>query len=110
MSRLLSLNTTTGLTGAGTNAGYSITQSLPQLVGVLIAAVLGVLGVVFLVLVIYAGFIWMTSAGNSKSVDNAKNILIRATVGLVITLSAFAISNFIIGALQEAQSPTSAQF
>ncbi|MFA5947233.1 MAG: hypothetical protein WC813_04415 [Patescibacteria group bacterium] len=107
MTRLLAIVTTTGLSQAGGNAGYTVSQTLPQLIGVIISAVFGILGVVFLILVVYAGFIWMTSAGNSKLVDRAKGMLISATVGLVITLSAFAISSFIINALQQSQSATS---
>jgi TRAP-type C4-dicarboxylate transport system permease small subunit len=107
MLSFLALNTTTGLGDAGDKAGYAITQSLPELVGAMIGVLFSILGVVFLVLIIYGGFTWMTSAGNSKSVENAKNIMIRATVGLVITLSAFAISSFIINALQQSQSATS---
>jgi hypothetical protein len=107
MTRLLAIVTTTGLSQAGGDAGYTVSQTLPQLIGVIIGAVFGILGVVFLILVVYAGFIWMTSAGNSKSVDKAKGMLISATVGLVITLSAFAISSFIINALQQSQSSSS---
>jgi hypothetical protein len=99
MSKLLAIVTTTGLSSAGEGAGYSTTQNIYQLVGTLVSAVFGFLGVIFLVLMIYAGFIWMTSAGNSKLVDKAKSILISATVGVVICLSAFGISTFILGAL-----------
>jgi len=100
MSKLLALNTTAGLSNAGTGAGFSLTQTPAQLVGGLITIILGILGVIFLLLVIYAGFTWMTSVGNEKTVTKAKNILVQATVGLVITISAYALSSYIFGAIE----------
>jgi hypothetical protein len=104
MSTLLALGVYSGLGEAGAGAGYSTSQTAPQLVGLLISAVLGILGVIFLILVLYAGFQWMTAAGDEKKVASAKSILVRATVGLLICLSAYSISSFVIGALQGAQS------
>lgn len=71
-------------------------------VGKLISTFLGLLGVIFLILVIYAGFTWMTAQGDEKAVAKAKNILISAVVGLVVLLSAYAISTFVISQLAEA--------
>lgn len=99
MLTLLAINTTTGLSDAGSNAGYAIAQSPTALVTLIISAVLSILGIVFLVLIIYGGFTWMTAAGNEKGVAKAKNILMRATIGLVIVLFSYAISSFILGAL-----------
>ncbi len=102
MSTLLAINTTTGLSDAGQGAGYSLTQTPAELLGFGIQLVIGLLGVVFLILVLYAGFTWMTSMGNEKTVGKAKDILVRATVGLVIMISAYAISSYVIGALDVA--------
>jgi hypothetical protein len=77
-------------------------DALTNTVGSLIQTFLGILGIVFLVLTIYAGFTWMTAAGDSKKVDSAKNILISAVVGLVVLLSAYAISSFVIDNLSKA--------
>ena len=75
-----------------------LTDTIGRLIGVL----LSVLGIIFLLLVIYAGFTWMTAQGDAKKVDSAKNILITSVVGLVILMSAYAISNFVIDSLVEA--------
>ncbi len=77
---------------------------LTETVGRLISVFLGLLGVIFLVLVIYAGFIWMTAQGDPKAVDKARNILISAVVGLVILLASYAISSFVITQLTVATS------
>ncbi|MEK9157502.1 MAG: Ig-like domain-containing protein [Patescibacteria group bacterium] len=83
------------------NAGFS-SMSVYEILGTLINVFLGLLGVVFLLLVLYAGFLWMTAGGDDKQVDKAKKILINATVGLVITLSAFAITTFIVNWISDA--------
>jgi hypothetical protein len=86
------------LNGVGTGGGLS-TRSLPELVGSLINALLGVLGIIFVVLVVYAGFLWMTAQGDTKKVDQAKTMLTQAVVGLVIIVAAYAISSFVISTL-----------
>ncbi len=94
-----------GLTGnldaVATSAGVE-KKDLTTTVGSLIQTFLGILGIVFLVLVIYAGFTWMTAAGDEKKVASAKGILISAVVGLVVLLSAYAISSFVIEQLSTA--------
>lgn len=75
---------------------------LLSIIGTIINVFLGLLGVVFLILIIYAGFRWMTAGGSEEQVNSAKKILINATVGLVITLSAYAIATFVINTLDRA--------
>ena len=74
-------------------------QPLEQTLGMLINVLLGLLGIIFLVLVIYAGFLWMTAGGDEKAVAKAKSIMITAVIGLVILLSAYAISSFVLDQL-----------
>lgn len=72
------------------------------IVGTIIKVFLGLLGIVFLVLVIYAGFLWMTAGGDDKQVLRAKKMLINAVVGIVIILFSYAITSFILNALTDA--------
>lgn len=57
---------------------------------------LGLLGIIAVVLIVYAGFRWMTSAGNEEAVSSAKKTLMAAVIGLVIILSAYTIANYVI--------------
>ncbi|MDD3285652.1 MAG: Ig-like domain-containing protein [Patescibacteria group bacterium] len=57
------------------------------------------LGVIAVGLIIYAGFLWMTSGGSEDKIDQAKNILKNAIIGLVIILSAWGIVSFIMSRL-----------
>jgi len=80
----------------GTQAGIQTTRDLPGIIALIINVILTLLGVIFLVLMVYAGFLWMTAQGESKPVDQAKGIIKQAIIGLIITLAAYAISNFVI--------------
>jgi hypothetical protein len=83
------------------SAGFS-SMGVYEILGTLINVFLGLLGVVFLLLVLYAGFLWMTAGGDDKQVDKSRKILVNAAVGLVITLSAYAITTFIVNLISDA--------
>ena len=68
----------------------------------IIQVFLGILGIVALVLIIYAGFLWMTAGGDEEKVARAKKIMAQAVIGLIIILASFAITTFIISKLVEA--------
>lgn len=65
-------------------------------IGQMIAVVLSLLGVLFLILTIYAGLLWMTAGGNTENVKKAKSILLNSVVGLIIVLSSYAITATVI--------------
>ena len=91
----------TGLQSTGDTVYGSLgNQTIGTYIGeYVITPLFSVLGVIFLVLIIYAGVLWMTAGGESKQVDKAKSILINTTIGIVITLAAYAITNFIFNAI-----------
>ncbi|EKD47515.1 MAG: hypothetical protein ACD_66C00025G0001 [uncultured bacterium] len=70
--------------------------SLEDTLGSLIGIFLSILGIVLLLLVIYAGFLWMTAQGDAEQTKKARDIMINAVIGLIITLAAYAISDFVI--------------
>lgn len=78
-----------------TLSGDSI--SLYNTLGLLINTGLSLLGIVFLLLILRAGLLWMTSQGDSKKITKAKDTMITAVIGLVILLAAVSISNTVIG-------------
>ena len=69
-------------------------------IGTIIQAALSLIGIIFLVLMIYGGFLWMTDRGNEQQVKRAQNLISAAVIGLIIVLSAYAISYFVLSKLQ----------
>lgn len=61
----------------------------------------GILGLIFLMLMIYGGIIWMTASGNDASVAKAKQIIVRATLGLLIILLSYGFTQFIFQAISK---------
>lgn len=72
------------------------------IIGRIIQVALGFLGVIAVGLIIYAGFLWMTSGGDEDKIGQAKKILRNAIIGLVIILMSWAITTFLISRLLEA--------
>jgi len=57
---------------------------------------LGMLGVIAIIIILAGGFKWMTAAGNDDKVGEAKKLLGAGVVGLLIVLSAYAVSIYIL--------------
>jgi len=85
----------------GVAAEYDTQKGLLPMIGTIIRLLLTLLGVVVLILIIYAGFMWMTAGGNTEEVDKAKKWLTNAIIGLAIILAAYAISGFVIENLHD---------
>src|SRR3989344_7388447 len=77
-------------------------QDLKVTTANIVRIVVGFIGIIFLLLVLYGGFIWMTSHGEPDKINRAKKIIFSATIGLLITLSAYSIAGFIVTSLQQA--------
>jgi len=75
------------------------TRDVRLVIASIINVALGLLGIVAVVLILYAGLTWMTAGGDSKKVDTAKHIMTAAVIGLIIILSAYAIAKFVISSL-----------
>lgn len=73
-------------------------SSLRELVITIINYFLGFLGLLAVIMVVYGGVTYVTSAGNDEAIGNAKKIILYAVVGIVIILLSFVIVNTVIGA------------
>ncbi|MBT4153147.1 MAG: hypothetical protein HOE53_00695 [Candidatus Magasanikbacteria bacterium] len=91
-------------TGAATQGGYSGATNdttLAQTIGSVIKIALSFVGTIFLLLTIYAGFIWMNARGDSSAVEKAQGILRTAVIGLIITVGSYSITNFVVPRIVE---------
>lgn len=89
----------TGLAGkAAKTAGYAPATSttFAETLGSIVKIALSFVGVIFLSLTFYAGFLWMTAKGNTEQIDSAQNIIRSAIIGLIITVGAYSITNFVV--------------
>ena len=77
-------------------------ETFAETLAKIIKIVLGLLGIIFLILIIYAGFVWMTSSGNEEKVGRAKGIMMAAIIGVTIIIAAYIITIFVIQNLLEA--------
>ena len=66
---------------------------------------LSLLGFVFLLLALYAGFLWMTAGGDEGNIEKAKSILTAATIGLAIILLSYALTLFVFKILLLEDAP-----
>ncbi len=87
-----------------TGIGADSQNDLPTLIGNIIAVLLSVLGIIFVVLVVYAGFLYLTSQGEDDKVKTAKKLLSQAVIGLVLIIAAYAIADFVIASLVDVAS------
>ncbi len=94
---------TSPLGGAAEGAGYDLNKDFAlDIVSRVIYLMLSFLGVIFLALTIYAGYIWMIARGNEQEIKKAKDTITAALIGLIIVVAAYAISWLIISRLGEA--------
>ena len=69
------------------------------IVAEVIQVILTLLGSIFLILVVLAGFKWMIANGNEENIKSAKAKLSNALIGLVIILASWSITYFVLGNL-----------
>lgn len=70
-------------------------NNLPDSVSRIIKALLGIIGIIFLGLMIYGGYVWMASRGNENEVAKGRTILRNALIGFIIVATAYGITEFV---------------
>lgn len=90
----------TGLIETATNAGLNTANvSVPTFVGTVINIILSIIGVVFLILIVYGGVQWMLAQGEESKIGKARGLILHSIIGLMIILAAYAISSFVVNTL-----------
>ncbi|MCX6745533.1 MAG: hypothetical protein NTX00_00775 [Candidatus Parcubacteria bacterium] len=102
---LATTSTTTGSTGlisggvqqlgSAVYGSGTTSTSLPVLIATIIKALLGLLGIIFIVIIIYAGFLYITSQGTPETIKKAKSTIFYALIGLIIILTSYALASFV---------------
>lgn len=95
----LAAGTPTGVPTLSSLSSFFGTASLAEIIVRGLQIFFALLGIIFLGLLIYAGFNWMTSQGDPEKVDRAKRMIYNAIAGLAIIFSALAIVTFVFNVL-----------
>lgn len=103
---LATLAQTYGLDTTANKLGYSKSVDTTVIVGNVIAGALGLVGLLFFGVMMYAGLRWMTARGNDELKEKAIHALQAAVLGLVVVILTYALTAFILGRLAP-PAPTS---
>ncbi|HBU28034.1 TPA: hypothetical protein DEB00_02875 [Candidatus Uhrbacteria bacterium] len=74
-------------------------RTIPQLVGFVIQAVLGITGSLALAMVVWGGFLWLTAAGKPDRIKSGRDTLLWAVIGLAVIFAANILATFVINTL-----------
>ena len=70
-------------------------RNLKFAIASIVNVVLGFLGILAVIIIMYAGFKWMTASGNEEQVGEARKMLLQAVIGLIIIMAAWVIIKFV---------------
>ncbi len=79
-------------------AGYVVdpaNNNIGTIAGTVIGVFISILGVIFIVLIVFAGYEYMMARGEEEKVKKSLATIRQAIIGLIITISAYAIWKFI---------------
>ena len=82
-----------GASGCSTPAGSPTVNSVINTVINIISAFVGVVAII---MIVFAGFRYVTSGGDSSKISSAKNTLIYAIVGIVVAALAQVIVRYVV--------------
>ncbi len=95
-----------GLEKAAKQAQILTEQSLGERTGAIIKIIFNALGVIFLFLMVTAGFLWMTAGGNEEVIKKSKQTIVAAVVGfIIVTISWNVINLFATTAKNKLNAP-----
>lgn len=104
---LLSKNTIIDIGDQGNRSGSAFgtktnETTMTQFVADILNVFFGLLGTIFIILLVYGGYTWMTASGNSEKVEKAQATIKVAVIGIIIIASAYAITYFLFARLPDA--------
>jgi hypothetical protein len=91
----------------GQTAGYETGSDYTVIIGQIIKTALSVVGLLFVALIVYGGFLWMTAetgAGRNQ-LEKAKKVFIMAVIGLLIIVAAYAITSLVLTTIESESEP-----
>lgn len=78
------------------SSSYNTKTSLAVIGGNLITVIFSLVGSIFIIFVVYGGYLYMTAAGNDEKADKGKRVISQSIIGVVVLMAAYAITYFLI--------------
>ena len=78
------------------NSKANLAGDLPAQFGTIANVLIYLVGALAVLMLIYGGLRYVTSAGNKTSIEAAKTTIMYAVIGIIIAILAYAIVNFVI--------------
>lgn len=75
------------------------TEDISTLAGNILKALLGIIGSIALLMMVFGGFLWLTAAGNTERIKKGKDTLIWAAIGLAFIFSSYILARFVFQTL-----------
>lgn len=88
-----------GILGPPSDIGFTGPTADTNLIKNILLPVYFWAGVIAVIVIIIAGYLYVTSSGNQQQLTRAKNAIIAACIGLGIIFAAFAITTYVVGGL-----------
>ena len=84
-----------GLDAAGGGEGLATNANANDIVVTIINIMLWLIGILAVIMLIFGGIKYATSAGDSNKVTSAKNTIMYAVIGLIVAIFAWAIIRWV---------------
>ncbi|MDP2684447.1 MAG: hypothetical protein Q8P20_05320 [bacterium] len=108
----IGLGTDSYLGHAIDQAGYDKNTSattFASTLGTVVKILMSFTGIIFMTLMVYAGFLWMTARGEESQIEKSQKLIKAAIIGLVIVVSAYSITFFIVPTILSQIAPSGAK-
>lgn len=73
--------------------------TIAQVVALIFNVIIQLSAAIFLVMLLFGGFTYLTAGANEESTEKAKKIMINSVVGLIIVTAAYGVGRWILNAL-----------
>lgn len=104
---VLAVDPKSSLQEAASGTGLVNDKDPVEIIVEIINILLYFLGSIVIILILWAGFKWMTSAGNADAIKKSRETILNAVIGLIIIFASYAILNFVFDSLIDISSGSS---
>lgn len=82
--------------GTGFKYSEAPAENLNRVVGGIVQNILALTGVIFMLMIVVAGDLWMTAGGNEEKLKKARDMIFNGVIGLAIVFAAYLAADFLV--------------